>query len=164
MRCLGVPFEERAALSEDCLKLMKTLWTDPHPRLTTAYGKIDADVNFGPPPVQQPHPPIWIGGNTMPALRRVARWGDGWQPVFLSPETIRQKTETLHTLMQEGGRDAAQLEITTLVGADVSVAQAQAYRAADVQALYMLATTDQPDELFTQMKQFVATMRAVGNG
>jgi hypothetical protein len=66
--------------------------------------------------------------------------------------------------MQEAGRDTAQLEITTLVGADVSVAQAQAYRAAGVQALYMLTTTDQPDELFTQMQQFVATMRAVGNG
>ena len=81
---LGVPFEDRAALSEDCLKLMKTLWTDPHPRLSTAYGRIEADVNFGPQPVQRPHPPIWIGGNTMPALRRVARWGDGWQPVFLA--------------------------------------------------------------------------------
>ena len=161
---LGVPFEDRAALSEDCLKLMKTLWTDPHPRLSTAYGRIDADVNFGPQPVQRPHPPIWIGGNTMPALRRVARWGDGWQPVFLSPETIRQKTETLHTLMQEAGRDAAQLEITTLVGSNVSVAQAQAYQAAGVQALYLLTTTDQPDELFVQMKQFVAIMRAVENG
>lgn len=161
---LGVPFEDRAALSEDCLKLMKTLWTDPHPRLSTAYGSIDADVNFGPQPVQQPHPPIWIGGNTLPALRRVARWGDGWQPVFLSPETIQQKTETLHALMQEAGRDATQLEITTLVGSNVSVTQAQTYQAAGVQTLYMLTTTDRPDELFAQMKQFVATMREVGNG
>jgi alkanesulfonate monooxygenase SsuD/methylene tetrahydromethanopterin reductase-like flavin-dependent oxidoreductase (luciferase family) len=136
----------------------------PHPRLSTAYGKIDADVNFGPQPVQRPHPPIWIGGNTLPALRRVARWGDGWQPVFLSPETIQQKTETLHALMQEAGRDAAQLEITTLVGSNVSVAQAQAYQAAGVQELYMLTTTDRPDELFAQMKQFVAIVRAVGNG
>ena len=160
---LGVPFEDRAALSEDCLNVMKTLWTDEHPRLTTAYGTIDRDVNFGPQPVQKPHPPIWIGGNTMPALRRVARWGDGWQPVFLSPDAIQNKCETLQSLMEEAGRDATQLEITTLVGAQVSVAEAQAYQAAGVQALYMLTTTDQPDELFAQVKQFVATMREVGN-
>ena len=65
---LGIPFEDRVALSEDCLQVMKTLWTDEHPRLTTAYGTIDHDVNFGPRPVQKRHPPIWIGGNTMPAL------------------------------------------------------------------------------------------------
>ena len=65
--------------------------------------------------------------------------------------------------MEEAGRDATQLEITTLVGADVSVAEAQAYQAAGVQALYMLTTTDQPDELFAQVKQFVTTMREVGN-
>ncbi len=160
---LGVPFADRAALSEDCLNVMKTLWTDEHPRLSTAYGTIDRDVNFGPQPVQKPHPPIWIGGNTLPALRRVARWGDGWQPVFLSPDAIQNKCETLQSLMEEAGRDATQLEITTLVGAHVSVAEAQAYQAAGVQGLYMLTTTDQPDELFGQVKQFVATMREVGN-
>ena len=160
---LGVPFEDRAALSEECLKVMKTLWTDEHPRLTTGYGTIDRDVNFGPQPVQKPHPPIWIGGNTVSALRRVARWGDGWQPVFLSPDVIQNKCETLQLLMEEAGRDPTQLEITTLVGAHVSVAEARAYQAAGVQALYMLTTTDQPHELFAQVKQFVTTMREVGD-
>jgi len=68
------------------------------------------------------------------------------------------------TEFDEAERDAAQLEITTLVGSNVSVTQAQAYQAAGVQALYMLTTTNRPDELFAQMKQFVATMREVSNG
>ena len=47
-----------------------------------------ADVGQGPRPVQQPHPPIWIGGSGKPALRRVARVGDGWIPQGTPPERL----------------------------------------------------------------------------
>jgi Luciferase-like monooxygenase len=61
-----------------------------------AYGSTDArhdswprkriqGVRCLPQPVQQPHPPIWIGGHSRPALRRVAKYGDGWHPVGANP-------------------------------------------------------------------------------
>ncbi len=44
-----------------------------------------ADFLFEPKPVQKPHPPIWIGGETGPALRRTAKLGDGWYPIGTNP-------------------------------------------------------------------------------
>jgi probable F420-dependent oxidoreductase len=158
---LGVPFAERAAMSEEYVAVMKAVWADPHPRYTGRYVTIDQDVNFGPLPVQQPHPPLWVGGNSPAALRRVARWGDGWQPVALSPPRIQQKLGQLRTLMDEAGRDFGQLEITTLTGVTVTVEEARAYQAAGIQTLYMLTTSDQPRELLAQVRQFAGTVRAV---
>jgi probable F420-dependent oxidoreductase len=88
---LGIPFAERAAMSDEYVRVIKALWTDEHPRITGRYVTIDRDVNFGPYPVQKPHPPIWVGGNSLPALRRVVGWGDGWQPVALPLPRLEQK-------------------------------------------------------------------------
>ena len=157
---LGVPFAERAAMSDEYVAVMKALWTNEHPRCTGRYVTIEQDVNFGPLPVQQPHPPIWVGGNTVPALRRVARWGDGWQPVYLPLPLLQQKLGQLRALMEEQGRDFRQLEITTLAGANVTSEEAHAYQAAGIHTLYMLTTSDTPQALFTQMQQFSGTVRA----
>jgi len=156
---LGVPFAERAAMSDEYIAVMKALWTSEHPRSAGRYVTIDQDVNFGPRPIQKPHPPIWVGGNSLPALRRVARWGDGWQPVYLPGPVIEQKLGQLRTLMAEAGRDFRRLEITTLAGAGVTPDEARVYQAAGIQELYLLTTSDQPQELFAQMRQFAATLQ-----
>ncbi len=161
---LGIPFQDRGILSEDCLRVMKALWTNPCPRLETRYGVIDRDVNFGPRPIQHPHPPIWVGGNSMRALNRVARWGDGWQPVFLSPAEIEAKRETLATLLEKYERPNAQISISTLVSSDVSADEARQFRSAGVQELFMLTTTDKPDELFTQLRGFAETCKSLDAG
>jgi probable F420-dependent oxidoreductase len=158
---LGAPFAERAAMSEEYVAVLKALWTDEHPRVRGKYVTIDRDVNFGPLPVQKPHPPIWVGGNSLPALRRVARWGDGWQPVYLPLPRVQQKLDQLRTLMMEARRDFHQLEISTLAGAHISTSEARAYQAAGVHTLYMLTTSNQPQELFSQIRSFAATLREI---
>src|SRR5262249_47326737 len=102
--CLGVRFAERAAMSEEYIAVMKALWAGEQPRGAGRYVTIDQAVNFGPLPLQQPHPPLWVGGNSLPALRRAARWGDGWQPVYLPPPVIAQKLGQLRALTEEAGR------------------------------------------------------------
>jgi probable F420-dependent oxidoreductase len=159
---LGLPFEERAAMTDEYVEVMKALWKDEHVRVNGRYVTINQDVNFGPRPVQKPHPPIWVGGNTLPALRRVARWGDGWQPVALPLPKIQQKMDQLRTLMAEAGRDFNRLEISTLAPASVTPEEARAYQAAGIQELYMLTTTDQPQELLAQMQQFAKGVQAAG--
>ena len=158
---LGIPFQDRGILSEDCLRVMKALWTDSYPRLETRYGVIDRDVNFGPRPIQHPHPPIWVGGNTMRALNRVARWGDGWQPVFLSPADIKAKRKILTGLLDKYERPSARIAISTLVNWDISADEARQFRSAGVQELFMLTTTDKPDELFDQLRGFAATCKSL---
>ena len=156
---LGLPFAERAAMSDEYARVIKALWTDEHPRISGRYVTLDRDVNFGPYPVQQPHPPIWVGGNSLPALRRVVSWGDGWQPVALPLAELEQKIHKLRDMMEAAGRDFNQLEITTLSMPDVSVAAARAYAALGLHELSMLTTTDQTPQLFAEMRRFADTLR-----
>ncbi len=76
---LGVPFEGRGALLDEAIDGIVAAWTDEFPVLAGPRWPAK-DVGQRPRPVQQPRPPIWIGGSGRPALRRVAERGDGWIP------------------------------------------------------------------------------------
>jgi alkanesulfonate monooxygenase SsuD/methylene tetrahydromethanopterin reductase-like flavin-dependent oxidoreductase (luciferase family) len=58
-------------------------------------------------PLQKPHPPLWVGGNSPAALRRVARYGDGWHATGISPEAFRQGVEALRGFWADEGRPGA---------------------------------------------------------
>lgn len=74
------PFAERGAVTDEYIDAFRVLWTDPHPRFHGRYTRIDGIV-LEPKPLQRPHPPIWVGGEAGPALRRAARVGDAWYPI-----------------------------------------------------------------------------------
>ena len=68
---LGVPFAERGERSDEILKLWKHCWTSSDPlSFQGKYYRFEA-VHFMPRPLQTPHPPLWIGGNSKRAMRRV---------------------------------------------------------------------------------------------
>ena len=69
---LGVPFKERVSRSEEALELFRTLWTQAHPKIETKRHRLH-DVSVSPMPLQKPRPPLYVGGNSEAALRRVAR-------------------------------------------------------------------------------------------
>jgi probable F420-dependent oxidoreductase len=73
---LGVPFGERARRLDETLRAMKAAWADEIP-----------DHVVTPRVAQQPHPPIWVGGNSTAAMRRAITHGDGWSPFPASPRT-----------------------------------------------------------------------------
>jgi probable F420-dependent oxidoreductase len=108
---LGVPFKERGSRSDEYLKLMKELWTSERPNFHGRYYQV-ANIRFEPKPVQRPHPPIWVGGASQPAIRRAVDLGDGWHPVGLSPEQLRAGLEYLRAYAREKGRDPATIEIS----------------------------------------------------
>lgn len=76
---LGVPFAQRGAIADEYIDAMKLLWTQDDPAFHGRFTDF-ADIVFEPKPVQSPHPPLWVGGSSMAALRRAARVGDGWMP------------------------------------------------------------------------------------
>jgi probable F420-dependent oxidoreductase len=77
-KVLGIPFQERGARTDEILAAMKVLWSQDEPVFRGAFYRIDG-LAFEPKPVQKPRPPIIVGGNSKPALRRAARH-EGWQP------------------------------------------------------------------------------------
>ncbi len=74
------PFPERGAVTDEYIDAFKVLWTEPSPSFAGRYTKFD-NIVLEPKPVQQPHPPIWVGGEGPAALRRAARVGDAWYPI-----------------------------------------------------------------------------------
>jgi len=84
---LGVPFRERGAMTDEFIAAMRELWTSPTPTFAGRWVRFD-HVAFEPKPVQKPHPPILIGGNSRPAMRRAARLGDGWLPWLVTREQL----------------------------------------------------------------------------
>lgn len=74
------PFAERGAVTDEYLAAFRTLWTERTPTIAGRYVHFDR-LLLEPKPAQRPHPPIWVGGESPPALRRAARLGDAWYPI-----------------------------------------------------------------------------------
>lgn len=109
---LGVPdFEQRGKVTDEYLQAFKILWTEDAPSFHGAHVNFD-NINFYPKPVQKPHPPIWIGGESRPALRRTVRYGDAWFPIANNPRhplnsiaLFKDGIKQLHTTAEQHGRD-----------------------------------------------------------
>jgi probable F420-dependent oxidoreductase len=105
---LGVPFKERASRSDEALELMRALWTQEHPKIQTKCHRVQ-DVVASPMPLQKPRPPLYIGGASDGAYRRVARLGDGWHASSTNHDAFRQGADTVRRFWKEAGREGAPL-------------------------------------------------------
>ena len=100
---LGASFHDRGRRMDEYLRLMKVLWTEDNPRFQGEYFQV-ADCGFAPKPVQKPHVPLWIGGESPAALRRAARLGDGWHSAGTSLADLPEKLRLLRAALHQAGR------------------------------------------------------------
>jgi probable F420-dependent oxidoreductase len=107
---LGYSFQDRGARADEGLSIVKALWTQD---VTTVDGPTYrfTDAQMGPKPVQRPHPPIYIGGNSPAAIRRVARYGDVWHPFKVTPSGLAALRPALRTALESEGRSASDFPI-----------------------------------------------------
>jgi probable F420-dependent oxidoreductase len=89
---LGVPFHERGRMSDEYLAAIIELWTKESPEFHGQYVSFESAA-FEPKPVQKPHIPIWMGGDSDAALRRTARFASGWWPFLTKPHEIGARIE-----------------------------------------------------------------------
>ena len=103
---VGVPFKQRGKIMDRNLEILTRLLTEDRVRL-----KVDEfdlrDARVLPRPVQQPRPPILIGGYVDAVFRRIARYGDGWLTYFYTPESFQRTWERIKGFTAEAGRDPA---------------------------------------------------------
>ena len=109
------PFEERGAVTDEYLAAWKSLWTQDNPSASGKHVNFD-NVTFRPRPASPP--PIWVGGESAPALRRTARFGDAWYPVsnnaqilLNTPAKLKAGIDRLHQAAEKAGRDPASIDI-----------------------------------------------------
>jgi len=105
-------FAARGKVTDEYLLACKELWTRDKPSFHGEYVNFD-NITFAPKPVQAPLP-VWVGGESGPALRRTARLGDGWYPIGTNPSfpldslaRYRAGISKLHGLLKAAGRDPA---------------------------------------------------------
>ena len=177
-------FERRGAASDEYIRIFKTLWTQDPASFDGEFYRFDA-LRCVPQPVQKPHPPIWIGGHSAPALRRAARYGDGWHPVGanpavpLRPSELRASLDQLFRLTEAAGRNPSALTIsfkapvydpsvTTLTGSErrpFSGTPQQiaddigAYEKAGVSELVFDFRSERLDDALERMERFAQTLR-----
>jgi len=94
---------ETGARTEEAVTLVKLLWTQDHVTFHGRFYTAD-DVTLGPRPFQRPHPDVWFGGTSNPALRRVATLGEGWLPSFVTAAEYAAKAEQIRKLAADAGR------------------------------------------------------------
>ncbi len=100
---LGESFHDRGRRMDEYLQLMKVLWTEENPHFEGEYFQVD-QCGFAPKSSQQPHVPIWIGGESNAALRRAARLGNGWHSAGTSLADLPDKLRILRAGLDAAGR------------------------------------------------------------
>jgi len=110
------PFEERGAVTDEYLSACRELWTNENPHFDGKYVKF-SNIFFEPRPVQK-RVPIWVGGESGPAMRRTARLGDAWYPIGTNPQfrldtlaRFRAGIDRLHRHCREQGRDPKEISL-----------------------------------------------------
>ena len=114
---LGLPpFEERGAVTDEYIRAFKELWSSDKPTFDGKYVSF-SDITFLPKPVQQPHLPVWVGGESRAAIRRAGQVGDAWYPIGSNPQFPMGDPEALAAGMrrlaaqaERAGRDPSQVE------------------------------------------------------
>ena len=86
---LGVPYEGRIPKTEEFIKILKNLWSENPDPFEGEFYKFK-NVSFQPKPMQDKLQ-IWMGGNADGAIQRAVDYADGWQPIWFSPEELKNK-------------------------------------------------------------------------
>lgn len=107
---LGVPFERRGARAAEYVQVLKTLWCERTSEFHGAFYDLPA-CHQSPKPVQQPHPPLWFGGHSRAAMRRVARYGQGWFAAGATPDAFAKQQAQFRDVLSEHDRRPADVRV-----------------------------------------------------
>ncbi|HEX2438408.1 MAG TPA: LLM class flavin-dependent oxidoreductase [Methylomirabilota bacterium] len=99
----GVPHRERGARVTEAIDVVRTLWRDTPASFKGRFTQFEG-VSIDPKPVQQPGPPIWIGGRSDAALARAGRQGDGWMSYVVQAERYAGSVEKIRAAAKTAGR------------------------------------------------------------
>ncbi len=112
---LGIPYEERGARTTEHIEVLRTLWTQEKPSFDGQFTQFSG-IQSHPMPIQNPHPPIIVGGNSPPALRRAVSQGDGWYGFFMDVDAaaamVSALEETAKSTERPGSLDRLTITIT----------------------------------------------------
>ena len=109
LEMLGAPFHARGRQADEMLRVFKALWTEDNPNFQGEFYKIQ-NLGFAPKP--KPLPPIWVGGDSPGAFKRVVTLGDGWHATSKTPTQFVEALGRLKTAADKAGRRFETIELS----------------------------------------------------
>ncbi len=149
----GVPKTDRAARTDEAIVLMRRLWEEDS---VTHEGRFFAchDVSITPKPVFQPSPPVWIGGRSPAAARRVGRVGDGWLVSSATPGEVAEGRDIVFDTAADNHREIEEDHIGVLLGYYICDDYEQAATKS-----HQYVTRHRPDAHFTEFTALGTTQQ-----
>ncbi len=159
---LNVPWARRGARTDEYLDVLRILWSDASPGYAGEFFSLPR-CTVHPRPVQSPHPPIHIGGESDAALGRVARAGQGWHTFNRPPGELAGPLARLDALLDQAGRSWAEITVTTcpyFLGLDADGVERYAEAGADaVAAMVFVVDLDGVEGAFDALDPLIERAR-----
>ena len=112
-------YRTRGRYTNESISIMRELWSSAEPSYHGEFYSFDG-ARISPRPLQQPAPPVLVGGSSWAALRRAATLGDGWHPAGISPGELATPVQTLYRIARDSGRDPSRLIVSVRNELDVT--------------------------------------------
>jgi probable F420-dependent oxidoreductase len=109
-QAIGIPWEKRAQRTRECIEAMRKLWGEEPSSYSGEFIRFEG-VRSNPKPVNGANLPVWFGGESGPALRRVAEYGTGWCGFNLTPDEATAKIRRIEELLKANGRKRSDVEL-----------------------------------------------------
>ncbi|HEX2174047.1 MAG TPA: LLM class flavin-dependent oxidoreductase [Dehalococcoidia bacterium] len=161
----GIPYRERGARTTEAIEVIRRLWGQPEASFEGRFTRFEG-IRIEPRPLQPGGPPIWVGGRSDAALRRAARFGDGWLPYLIDPDQYRSGWQGIQAEAREAGRNLDAFTpahlIFTYLDDDLDAARAmaarrlgRAYRQPFEDLVDRFCALGPPEEFQRKLQQFI---------
>lgn len=107
----GTVYDERFSKLEEQMQALKIIWTEEQATFQGKYESFDSVWSW-PKPIQRPHPPLILGGDTDYTLQRIVNYGDGWLPIAIRPDRVEKGIIKLDELAVRAGRDPETISVS----------------------------------------------------
>lgn len=177
---LDADYRARGGVTDEQIRILRALWTDDAPEIEGEHYRVSG-FQIAPRPVSRPHPPIWTGGVSAPALRRAARLGDGWHGVRQTPDDIRRVVSRITELRANTGLPMDGYQFSLRAGLDITAAPGDGagrtplrgapeqiaadldeYARAGLTGIVLEPRAATPEQFVAQMDAFQALLPAAG--
>ena len=153
----GYAWENRGARCDEALDLITQLWTQPETTFHGEHFQVQG-ARFDPKPVQNPHVPLIIGGYSDAAMRRTARFGQGWLGFGLDPKSAQAMLARLDDALAAAGRDRSSLSIVMMPAMD-DLASAEAFAELGVDRLVPMVSLED-DAVIDSRLEHLSTLQS----
>jgi probable F420-dependent oxidoreductase len=153
---MGGDFTHRWTQTREAIAAMKALWANEAAEYHGTHYDFPLVRSF-PRPVQQPHPPIFLGGAARQVFKRIVAYGNGWMPTRSTPKLIKQGRAVLNELALAAGRDPQSIEIMAYI-APPNRAKLQALAEAGADSAALMLTSAPEAAALTELEQIAKTV------